>query len=328
MATIKEVASLAGVSVATVSRVLNSPECVSKDNREHVEKAIAELSYIPNFLGKNLRQQRTKRIIVVLNNIINPFFSRIIEGIEDTAKQEGYTILICATRDDKDNILNYMSMLSTKVADGAIFLSPELVNDEILRLSEINPIVCACEPLRSKKVTSVTVDDEKASFDATSFLINSGKRDIVLISAGNTSYSSILREQGFKRALAENNIPYNDDMIIPEGYAYTAGKNAAKKLLLRKKLPSAIFALADTSAIGAMKTLSAAGVKIPDDLSIMGFDNTAFSEMFIPSLTTVSQPQYQMGKLSMELLLKKIKGKKIEYKKIVEHEIILRQSVK
>ncbi len=328
MATIKDVANLAGVSVATVSRVINAPETVGESSRKLTEDAIEQLNYIPNFLGRNLRQQHTKRIIVVLNSISNQFYSRVLKGIEDRAKEDGYTALICATRNNKDTILKHLEMLSTKVADGAIFMSPELANDEILQFSERYPIVCTCEPLKSSKAVSVTIDDVQASFDATEFLINRGNKDIVLISAGSFSYSSDLREEGFKKALKQNNIEFKESMIIREGYTYNAGVRAAKKMLKRKKMPQAVFALSDSTAIGAISTFNSNGVDVPQDISVMGFDNTALSEMYIPSITTVSQPQHDMGSHSMELLIKKINGEDIVNKTIVKHEVVHRQSVK
>lgn len=328
MATIKDVAKLAGVSVATVSRAINYPDSVSDNNKTLVENAIKELNYTPNLLGRNLRTQQTKRIIVVLNSISNQFYSRVLKGIEDKAKEDGYTTLICTTRDNKQTILSHLQILSTREADGAIFMSPELANQEILKYSKHYPIVCASEPVRNKKITSVTIDDVKASCDAVNFLISQGKKRIALISAGSFSYSSDLREKGYKKALKQNNIELDESLIIREGYTYNAGVRAIDKILKLEALPDAIFALSDTTAIGAINQLHKNKINVPEDISVMGFDNTAMSEVYIPTITTVAQPQHDLGYKAMELLINKINGKTQVDSIVLPHRIIHRESVK
>ncbi len=328
MATIKEVAQLAGVSVATVSRVINMPETVSEKKLKAVECAIQQLNYTPNALGRNLRQQHTKRILVVLNNISNQFYSGVLKGIEERAKQDNYSTLICTTRGNRDLILSHIEMLSSKVADGVIFLSPELASDEILKVSANYPIVCTCEPVKSEEITCVTIDNVKAGYDATQFLLNKGHRDIVLAGGDNDiSYSSELREIGFKKAMRENKIEITEDNIINDGYGFNSGVRTARKILKRNKLPQAVFAISDASAIGIIKTLHENGVRVPEDISVMGFDNTSISEMYVPSVATVSQPRYEMGSMAMDLLINMIDGNATKKMNVVEHKIIERQSV-
>ncbi len=328
MATIKDVAQLAGVSVATVSRVINLPHTVSEKKLKAVENAIQELNYTPNSIGRNLRWQHTKRILVVLNNISNQFYSGVLKGIEERAKQDNYSTLICTTRNNRDAILGHIEMLSSKAADGVIFLSPELASDEILKVSADYPIVCTCEPVKSEEITCVTIDNVKAGYDATKFLLSKGHRDIVLAGGDNEiSYSSELREIGFKKAMQENAIEITPDTIINDGYGFNSGVRIAEKILKRSKLPQAVFAISDASAIGIIKTLHENGVRVPEDVSVMGFDNTTISEMYIPSVATVSQPRFEMGSMAMELLINMIEGNKTEKNNTVEHKIVERQSV-
>ena len=327
MATIKEVADLAGVSVATVSRFLNTPDAVKQETREKVENAIEALSYRPNYLGRTLRLMETKRILVVLNTISNQFYSRVVRGIEERAKEDGYSVLLCVTRGNEDNLKEFIKMLETREVDGMILTSREISEADILALSRSCPIVCACEPIKNKKIPLIAIDDEQAGYDAVRFLIKQGKQKIALLGAGKNFYSSTLREKGAKRALSEAGLaPF---YISEEGFTYRAGIRSICNLMDEKKeLPDAIFAFADSCAIGAINELSKRGYTVPDDVSVMGFDNTAISEMFIPTLTTVSQPQHTIGYQAMDMLIHQIKGQNYTKRYTVNHEIIYRDSLK
>ena len=327
MATIKEVADLAGVSVATVSRFLNTPNTVKQATREKVENAIEALSYRPNYLGRTLRLMETKRILVVLNTISNQFYSRVVRGIEERAKEDGYSVLLCVTRGNEENLKEFIKMLETREVDGMILTSREISEADILNLSRSCPVVCACEPIQNKKIPLIAIDDEQAGYDAVRFLLKQGKEKIALFGAGKNFYSSTLREKGAKRALTESGLkPY---FISQEGFTFRAGIRSIENLLdAKKELPDAIFAFADSCAIGAMNELFKRGFSVPGDVSVMGFDNTAISEMFIPTLTTVSQPQHTIGYQAMDMLLHQIKGQPHTKRYTLKHEIIYRDSLK
>lgn len=327
MATIKEVADLAGVSVATVSRVLNTPDTVRQPTRQKVMDAIEALNYQPNYLGRTLRLMETKRILVALNTLSNQFFSRVVRGIEDRAREDGYSVLLCVTRGNQDNLKEYIKMLQTREVDGMILTTREISEAEIYAMSKECPIVCACEPIRNKKIPLIAIDDEQAGYDAVRFLIKQNKKRIALFGAGKNFYSSVLREKGAKRALAQDELaPF---YICDEGYSYRAGIRAVTRLLEEKKaLPDAIFAFSDSAAIGAINELHKRGLRVPEDVSVMGFDNTAISEMFIPTLTTVSQPQQTLGYQAMDMLIHQIKGIPCTKRYTVKHEIIYRDSLK
>ncbi len=328
MATIKDVAKKAGVSVATVSRVLNTPDAVRERTREQVLSAIDELQYSPNFLGRNLRMMETKRILVVLNTISNQFFSRVVRGIEERAQEEKYAVMICTTRGNQESMESYVHMLQTRAVDGMILTTHELRDEAIVTLSKRFPVICACEPVQDPRLTCVSIDDEKAGEDAVRFLLDRGKRRIALFGGGTYTYSSVLRERGYRKALQEAGMPVDETLIYSEGLTFKAGVRAASRLLREQpELPDAIFAFSDSTAIGAMKELNNHGVQVPRDISVIGFDNTAVSEMYIPSITTVAQPKYTMGFTAMDLLIQKINGTTDVSNQILSHEIIIRDSV-
>lgn len=333
MYTIKDVARRAGVSVATVSRVLNGTETVREQTRRQVEEAIEALQYSPNGLGRNLRRLETKKILVVLSTISNQFHSRVVRGIEDRAMEHGYDVLIGTTRDRMETLLRYFEMIQTRQVDGAIFMSTHFTRPEELDFVDQGyPIVCACEPLPGGQVPYVGIDDEQAAKDAVQYLISCGYRRIALISAGefmkDTYGSSSLREQGYRQVMADNSLEVSEEYIIREGLSYNSGKRAAERLLTMEPRPDAVFACSDAAAIGLIRELHTRGIQVPEDIAVMGFDNTAMSEVTYPSITTVAQPQYHIGQKAMDLLLQRIRGEEGEECVFLSHEIKMRESTK
>lgn len=328
IATIKDVAAHAGVSVATVSRVLNNPSTVKEQTREIVEQAIAVLNYSPNLLGKHLRQLQTKRILVLLDTISNQFYSRVVKGIEDKARQLDYAVMICTTRGSREHFLDHLKMLQNKVVDGVIIMCYQLVQDELSKLSRHYPIVSACEDLAEGVISSVGIDDFQASAQATNYLISRNNTKIAVLVSPNIDYTSSKRLQGYQFALKQHGIPFKESLVIREGYTYNSGIRGARKLLERTTLPDAIFSFSDAGAIGIIKEMAKHGVQVPKDISVMGFDNTAMSEIYQPSITTVGQPQYEIGTRAMELLMSKINGSQEICRVRLDHQIILRNSVK
>lgn len=330
--TIKDVAKKANVSVATVSRVLNNPECVKQPTREKVLKVINDLNYSPNLLGRNLRRLETRKIIVVMDNISNQFYSKVVKGIEETAKKNNFTVMMSTIRGSKENFLEAMNMLANKVVDGALVFCGDLGTGKLNEMQKYYPIVCMCEIVEG--VTTVSVDDYKAGFDATNYLISLGKKKIAIacdINEKDKHTSSGFRLSGYLDALKHNHIKYDKNLIIGQSEEYDEIKKIVDTLLSLKELPDAVFALADTVAIEIIKELSLRGISVPEDISVMGFDNTLMSEMYIPSITTVAQPQYDIGVKATEILLEKMadKEKYVGCEKVfLEHKIMKRDSVK
>lgn len=328
MTTIQDVAKKAQVSVATVSRVINHSKNVSQHTREAVKAAIAELHYVPNMLGMNLRKNETKKILVLLDTISNQFYSRVTAGIEQRAAKDGYIVMLGCTRSSLETEDSYLQMLRTRLVDGIILLSCQ--NDAVSLQQKLSGqlAVLACETVDGSELPFIGIDNEKAAFDAVNFLIGCGKRRIAFFGAGDQYSSSRLRYIGYQRALQQNGIPLEPAIIYQDGFSYQAGMRCAQKLLRANpdRLPDAIFALSDSCAIGAVKLLHEKGYSVPGDISVMGFDNTRNARMVLPEITTVAQPQKEIGYRAADTLIGMLQGNPGEGA-LLAHEIIKRNSV-
>lgn len=327
MTTISDVAKAAGVSVATVSRVINGIANVSPETTAKVTKAIQELDYRPNLLGRNFRRTKSERILVLLPNISNPFYSEIVKGIEDVANRNGYNIMLCNTDSDIKREKKYIKMLKTRLADGAILMASEISCEELTELAKEVSMVQCCEYKEGIPVSHVSIDNEKAAYKATKHLISLGHRKIAFIGANNQFLSSNLREKGYLRALSDEGIEPNPDYLCYGDYSYKSGLRNMKKLLNLQERPTAVFCVSDVMAIGAIRLAMEENLKIPEDLAVCGFDNIHFSWMFTPSVTTIAQPMYDLGCTAMDALIRIIEGKSSEViHYFLEYELILRES--
>jgi len=327
LTTISDVAAAAGVSVATVSRVINGNENVSPETLMKVTKAIQDLNYRPNLLGRDLRRTKSERVLVLLPNISNPFYSEIVKGIEDVANRNGYSIMLCNTDSDIKREKTYIKMLKTRLADGAILMASEMSCDELTELSKEVSIVQCCEYKEGIPLPHVSIDNEKAAYKATNHLISLGHRKIAFIGADNQFLSSNLREIGYKRALTDAGIEINPEYICYGNYSYKSGLRNMKRLLNLPERPTAVFCISDIMAIGAIRCAMEENLKVPDDLAVCGFDNIHFSWMFTPSITTISQPMYDLGCTAMNALINIIEGKSSETMHyFLEYELIIRGS--
>ncbi|ADU31033.1 LacI family DNA-binding transcriptional regulator [Evansella cellulosilytica] len=326
MANIQEVADKAGVSVATVSRVLNKKSSVSPKTRVKVEAAIKELNYEPSMLGRNLRNSESRILLVLIPSISNPFYTEIINGIEDTALNSNYHILLCDTDSNplRENI--YLNMIKNKLADGVISMDPAVNKKRLNDLAKKYPIIQCSEYDDAGHIPHVTINNELAAYRAVKHLIMLGHKSIALINCDEKFLYARQRRQGYERALNEFDIPvrkewiYNTDELLFEN-----GIRAMRKLLQLETTPTAVFAVSDTLAIGALKEINENGLKVPEHIAVVGFDKISFSNMTNPTLTTVSQPMYQMGCVAVQMLINKIKGEDVE-SIILDHELIIRES--
>lgn len=327
MVTIQEVAKAAEVSVATVSRVLNNSPSVNPETRERVQEVIERLNYSPNLLGRNLRRSETKMILVLLPSISNPFYSKIVRGIEDVASRNSYNVMLCNTNSDLQKEKVYIDLLRNRLADGMILMASTLDRHELSQIGAQFPVVQCCEYKEGAKVSHVSIDNVEAAYKMTKHLIDLGHKRIGLITNSNQYVSSAQREEGYKRALKENNIKLDSDLIKYGDYSFRSGMLAAKEFLVMKEMPTAIFAISDIMAIGVIKELKNNGLRVPEDMAVAGFDNISMASMYDPSLTTVSQHQYGLGGTSMELLLKQIREElKEPQDALLEYELIIRES--
>jgi LacI family repressor for deo operon, udp, cdd, tsx, nupC, and nupG len=325
--TIKDVAKAANVSVATVSRVLNKKSNVSDEAVQAVNKAVEDLGYSPNFLGRDLRKSETKRILAIIASTEQSFYSEVLRGMQDAAYMQGYDVLIATTRDDPEHEMHLLGMLFSKAVDGAVLLAPKLDSRTISELAKKYQLAMCLERLEDCNILCVTIDNERAGYDATKYLIDKGRRRIGLLTTEVRSQSSIDREKGYKRALQEAGIPLDENLIYYGGYDVDSGTRGCEKLMNQPRRPDAIFSISDTISIGAMTYALNNGITVGKDVLFFGFDNIAYSHMFIPHLTTVEQPCYLQGKTVIEKLIHNIKSEDKDtgtYK--LPHRLIPRES--
>lgn len=325
--TIKDVAKAANVSVATVSRVLNKKSNVSDEAIETVNRVVEQLGYSPNFLGRDLRKSETKRILAIIASTEQSFYSDVLSGMETAAFAQGYDVLIATTHDSPEHEMHLLGMLFSRSVDGAVLLGPRLDAATISKLGENHNIAMCLERLDNCNVLTVTIDNVKAGRDAVNYLINKGHRRIGLISTETRSQSSIDREIGYRQALEENGIPYDESLVFFGSYESESGTTGCKYLLEHENPPTAIFSVSDMIAIGAMNYAISRGIKIGKDICFFGFDNIAYSHIFVPHLSTVEQPCFLQGKLVIEKLIENMKTD-IPDKSLymLPHSLVLRES--
>jgi len=306
-----EVAKRAGVSTATVSRVLSRPEMVSQRTRNKVMKAVELLGYVPNAAGQNLRTLRSGKLLVTVPDISNPFFSQILQGIEDTAQREGYAVLVGDTQHDVEREERYASMLKRREADGLIFLGHRLPKEasEFVRAANgrCAPVINGCEFSPSLGVPSVHIDNAKAASEAMEHLYRLGHRRIGVITGPLISPLSRDRLQGAK-ACARKNRALRECLVMKGDFSIESGVVAADRLLGSKESPTAIFCFNDEMAMGVMETAKRRGLRVPADISIVGFDDIRFARCTDPPLTTIAQPMRAIGEGTVRLLLEILRG--------------------
>ena len=310
MTNIKKVCELAGVSTATVSRTLKTPELVTAKTREKVMKAVQESGYRPNWLATSVKTGRANTIVVLVPNLVNPFFMRIIGGIEQAAQERGYTVLLCDTQGDSVRENAYASMVLTNRADGLIQLDhsfPFSANDA--KLAESIPMVSICERIQTeKKYPVVALDNYAASRALAYHLVNYGHTRIAAIVGQIHSQIYAERLKGLKSVLQEEGISFDESIIVGGSYSIETGIDSARKLLALDNPPTAMLCFNDDIAIGAMHEIHRQGLSVPDDISVVGFDNVKVSAFMNPPLTTIDQPAYEMGRRGMEILSDVING--------------------
>ncbi len=330
MTTIKDVAREAGVSVATVSRVINRDSRVAAATKERVELAIKALNYQPNLTGRNLRTACTNKVLVLLPSISNQFYSRIIVSMEAAAEKMGYELLLCVTSGNPAKEHRYLEMLPARLVDAAVFLSSSLPPNEFVRLTSGYPVVQCCEFFDGLKTPIISIDNEQAGFDAAEYLIGLGHRRIAFFGSNDKYISAMLRLKGFRKSFLQHGIPDGELLVYGSEYSFNGGRETFLRMLSglpAERLPTAVFCVSDSIAIGAMNEAAAHGIAVGSAMSFMGFDNTAVSEICKPSLTTVSQPRAEIGRKAMDLLAKRLDKKRVKNTKVfLPHEIIARSS--
>ena len=327
--TLKDIAEKVGVTESTVSRVLNGIPKASKETREEIFRVAAELGYKPNQIARSLVTKKTHTIGLIISDLSNTYFARVASGIENIASKYNYSLIISTTGGEEKEELKYINLLKEKQVDGLLFASGRMPDSckKLLRETEIPTVVVAREV--EEELPSVHIDNFKESYRAVEYLINSGHKKIAMISGNaNDKESGLYRINGYKKALSDNNLKIREELIVEGNFKLQSGISSMEKILNRDSSITAVFAASDEMGVGAIKAIKKAGLRVPEDISVIGFDNNIISLASDPELSTISQPEEELGWKSMEMLYRVINGEKLEQKKIyLDCELKKRASV-
>ncbi|MES9723179.1 catabolite control protein A [Bacillus safensis] len=329
--TIYDVAREANVSMATVSRVVNGNPNVKPTTRKKVLEAIDRLGYRPNAVARGLASKKTTTVGVIIPDISSIFYSELARGIEDIATMYKYNIILSNSDQNTDKELHLLNTMLGKQVDGIVFMGGNItdVHVEEFKRSPV-PIVLAASVEEQAQTPSVNINYEQAIYDSVQLLVEKGHKRIAFVSGlMSEPINSVRKLAGYKRALEEAGIAFDDTLVAEGDYSYDSGIEALAHLLEQSDKPTAVIAATDEMALGVIHGAQDRGVSIPEDLEVIGFDNTRLSLMVRPQLTTVVQPTYDIGAVAMRLLTKLMNKEQVD-DQIVElpHRIEERQSTK
>lgn len=337
--TIKDIAKLCGVGVSTVSRAINNHPDINPETKQMIMDVIRLHGYVPNNSARNLKRSDTKCIAVLVKGLSNPFFINMIKTIEFEIKKKKYSMVLHHVEFDEDEADVALELVKEKRLKGIIFLGGHFRHSEKkLAMLQVPFILSTVnrEPvsLEESKYSNISVDDEAEMIRAVEYLIENGHKRIALISA-NLGDESIgeLRLSGYKKALEKHNIPFDEELVFPmkddvESYSMENGYVVAKEMLDSGKEFTAISAISDSLAIGAIRALHDTGKRVPEDYSVMGFDGIELGKYITPSLSTVEQPVYAIAKETTKLLFDVMAGKKDHEHIVVPGKLIIRESTR
>lgn len=330
--TIIDIAKKLKISASTVSRALNDHPDIKQETKDLVKDTAKKLNYFPNPIARSLKNKRSNIIGVIVPEIKHDFFSSAISGIEEIAYHSGYIILVCQSNESYEReVLNTNALMQQRVAGLIVSISQNTMNGDHFQnlINDGIPLVFfdrACSDISASKVI---IDDNKSAFNAVTYLIKTGHKKIAHFSGPKVLKICEERLKGYKDALKKAKIPVNNKLIRYGGLHETDGYNSMDAFLKEKIIPDSIFAVNDPVAIGAFQRIKEAGLKIPKDIAIVGFSNNKITSLIEPSITTVDQPSYEMGKKAAEILIEKIQNKEIKKHKktiVLETKLIIRDS--
>lgn len=331
--TIRDVAERAGVSTATVSRVLNGLPGFSEETKRRVKKAIRELGYRRNAVARNLKTRESNTIAVLLPRFKTAFAVEILDGIEDAAQSAGYSVMVCHVGASGSRTQEYINMLQEKQVDGIIgcSLPPREKADTLMADSGIPSILVSTLSFR-RSIPYIKVDDFQASYSATRYLIQKGHRKIAMLAGSKEDVvAGFPRLNGYRQALSDARLIPDEHLVRYTDFSFSSGLEAARSLLRECRPPggfTALVACSDETAVAAISAAYEAGLSVPKDFSVIGYDNSNTAEMSVPPLTSISQPLYLMGQKAFSLLLRRIRQDKTVSSEILPFQIVERKSVR
>jgi LacI family transcriptional regulator len=328
--TIYDVAREANVSMATVSRVVNGNPNVKPSTRKKVLEAIERLGYRPNAVARGLASKKTTTVGVIIPDISSIFFAELARGIEDIATMYKYNIILSNSDQNKDKELHLLNTMLGKQVDGILFMGGYISEEHVAEFKKSPvPIVLAATIEENNIIPSVNIDYEQAAYDAVSFLIEKGHKRIAYVTGPADDPINNKKLAGYRRALEQYGLTYDETLVIEGDYSYDSGIEAYEKIAELDEQPTAVFVGTDEMALGVIHSAQDHGVNIPEQLEVVGFDNTRLATMVRPRLTTVVQPMYDIGAVAMRLLTKYMNKEHVENHIVVlPHRIEYRQSTK
>ncbi|EMK6708517.1 substrate-binding domain-containing protein [Vibrio cholerae] len=331
MATMKDIARLAGVSTSTVSHVINKSRFVSDEIAERVNNAAQQLNYAPSALARSLKMNRTKTIGMLVTTSTNPFFGEVVKGVERSCYHQSYNLILCNTEGDNQRMKASINTLLQKRVDGLLLMCSTLEGERLDvfdRYPDIPIVVMDWGPIlfASDKIQDNSL---QGGYMAAKHLIECGHKEIGCITGPLIRHQAQMRYEGYKRALAEAGIAINPDWIVESDFECEGGYQAFEKLYQRGKLPSALFVSNDMMAMGVIQAASQRGLRVPDDLSLIGYDDVHIAKFMTPALTTIHQPKYRLGKAAVDTLLYRLENPDTTAQVVqLEPTLVVRNSVR
>jgi len=328
VATIRDVAQSAGVSPTTVSHMINQTRHVSVEVTARVRASMLELGYRPNALARSLRRGETGTIGMILPDSSNPYFAEVGHAIESEAFSHGYSLILCNSEGDQDKESFYTRVLMEKQADGIMFISSGVEDSSIRMLLGLHiPLVVIDRMCGNLAIDVVLSDNYRGGYDAAEYLAGLGHRRIGMITGPTRVTPSAEREAGFRQALSDRGMEMDDSLIVAGAFSAQTGYHAALMLLNRIQPPTAIFASNDMMALGSLRAAYEHGLRVPEDLSLIGFDDIELASYVVPPLTTMSQPKDKIGRAAVDLLVRRIENPERAPERIVfPSSLVLRSS--
>jgi LacI family transcriptional regulator len=307
MTTIYDVAEVAGVSISTVSHVLNRTRPVREETRTRVLAAMQKLEYRPSSLARAMVRQKTRTIGLIVPDNVNPFFAELARGIENYGFDAGYSVMLCNSDQSAEKEVAYLDMLISKRVDGVIYMTSDAAEERLAPLrSQMIPVVTFDRDFPG--VHTVMLENHRGGFTATEHLINLGHRRIACVAGNYSTSHSQDRVSGYRDALEQNGLVYDPALVLIGDWSLASGKSAALHFMRMAQPPTAIFACNDIMAIGAISGLHTLGLAVPDDISLVGFDDISVSAYTVPALTTVATPVRELGEMMCQMLVDTIGG--------------------
>ncbi|MGL5767587.1 MAG: LacI family DNA-binding transcriptional regulator [Sarcina sp.] len=311
---IKDVAREAGVSIATVSRVLNDIDVVNEETKKKVQEAIKKLGYRPNIVARSLKTQRTRTIGIIVPDISSQVYPEIVRGAEDVANIYKYNVMLCNSDCDGEKEKEYLRVLKEKMVDGVLYMSSSLEEDTLNLINELDIKTILVETInKDNALPSVSIDNIGAAYESTKYLLEKGRKNIGFIGISENEKNAWgMRYKGYEKALLENGKEVKESSCFFDTLKIKSGKMGVEAILSKDSKIDGIVCASDEVAMGAINALRERGIKVPEDISVIGFNGIDMARNFYPTITTIEQPMYDMGSVAMRMLIKLLNKEELE----------------